>query len=644
MAARLDSSTGIGYKRREMFTSREGRAARRLLSLSFGFLLLSVLSLSPLFSRPSPAAEIPYAWTDVERVVAVADLHGDYDRFVFILTNPTVGILDGNLKWAAGRTHLVQLGDMMDRGPEARQIFDLLIRLEKEAADAGGMVHVLLGNHEEMNITGIALDYPNYVTVEQFVSFLPPQFRKAREAEFMKSLPASVRKRPIVEGPNIQMDDRLRTYWKGVLEGRDSEARRAYVSGFNDAYGDWLLKKNIVIKINDVIYTHGGVSEALSKWPIREMNTVMRSELEFFQARMRNPQRFQKAFKPKLVYDPDSPLWFRGLVSKNEQAAQSEIDRTLANLGARAMVVGHNYRRFSGSSPIIGKENVAHFKDKVWIMDTGISTIYGGVPSALIEDKGQVSVWGETEEVAARSAVIASTPEDLTSKELEKFLLSAAAKVQRSGAAGRTAPWMVSLEADGAVRQAIFKYIDRRRPDDLPDSYKYELAAYALDKYLRLGFVPPVVEREIDGVKGSLQVFVENAIREVDRKQQNLAPKDTAAFDRMMADLRIFENLAYDDCRNEEDIWIGREDGKVHKVDFSEAFAPLRDTFPRCDILRCSRVLYKKLLAWDDKAVSDYLGRYLNEAEVNALNSRRELIVRLIGKLIQVRGEQNVLY
>jgi hypothetical protein len=627
-----------------MSTTRKGRARGRFIHLFLAFLVLSVISLPPLFPRPSPAADIPCVWTDVERIVAVADLHGDYDRFLFILTNPTVGILDGNLSWAAGRTHLVQLGDIMDRGPDAKRIFDLLIRLEKEAAAAGGMVHVIIGNHEEMNITGISLDYPHYVTVDQFVSFLPPEFRRAREVKFFKKLPAAERKRPIVQGPNTQMDERLRAYWQGVLDRKDPEARRAYVLGFNDAYGDWLLKKNAVIKIDDIIFTHGGISEAFSTWPLREINVLLRSELEFFQGVMRNPQSYRKPFKPKLVYNPDSPLWFRGLAAKNEKSAQAEVDRTLANLGARAIVAGHNYSTFSGSSPILGKDSVSHFQDKVWMMDTGISSFYGGVPSAWIFDKGQMSVWGETEEVAARTAVKPAPQGVLAPSGIETFLKTAGVKAREPGPGGRTDSWRITLEAGGVVRRAIFKYIDRRRPDMLADSYKYELAAYALAKGLGLGLVPPVIEREIEATRGSLQVFVENTISESERKERKLKPKDPAAFEKAMADLLVFENLTYDDCQNEKDTLVGLDDSSVSRVDFSEAFVPKKDLLPRCAIQRCSRQLYKNLFGWDDNAVAELMRPYLNEEEIRALNSRRQLIVRLIQKMIQTRGEANVLY
>lgn len=617
-----------------MSSSIKGRSGRRLL-----FLFLAAI----LLFRLSPAADIPYVWTGVDRVVAVADLHGDYDRFVFILTQPSVGILDEELHWIAGKTHLVQLGDVMDRGPHAKEIFDLLIRLEKEAEAVGGMVHVLLGNHEEMNITGIALDYPKYVTVEQFVDFLPDPFRKSKEAEYLKTLSPEDRKRAEATALDVATDDNLASFWQKILERKDPEARKAYVLGFNDAYGGWLLQKNAIIKIDDIIFVHGGVSEAFSKWPLREINTVLRTELGLFQGRMRDPRRYPRPFRPKLVYNPDGPLWFRGQAT-DKRSAQSEVDRILANLGARAMVIGHSFFSFLGGSPIVGKEQVARFHDKVWMMDSGISGSYGGVPSALIYDKGDFKVWGETQEVAAQTTVKIPPPKALSPKEMEDFLRTASVVGRGPGPGGRTDAWRLTLEAGGAMRSALFRYIDRRRPDPLADSYKYDLAAYALDKYLVLGYVPPIVEYQIDKTPGALQAFVMNSISEADRKERQIIPKDPEAFERSMTDLRIFQNLVYDDCQNEKDTLVERDTGKIFRVDFSEAFAPKRDLAPRCDIRKCSRLLYKKLMGWDDKTVAGLMVPYLNEEEIRALNVRRELLLRYIQKLIAVAGEANVLF
>ena len=91
-------------------------------------------------------------WTGVERTVAVGDVHGDYDQLAAVLKS--AGLIDEQGNWSGGKTHLVQNGDVLDRGPDSRKAMDLLMRLEKQAAEAGGYVHALIGNHEAMNVYG----------------------------------------------------------------------------------------------------------------------------------------------------------------------------------------------------------------------------------------------------------------------------------------------------------------------------------------------------------------------------------------------------------------------------------------------------------------------------------------------------------
>ncbi len=610
-----------------------------------GTLLLLLGSAFVLAARLSAAEDIPYQWTGVERVVAVADLHGDFDRFAFILAHPQIGLVDEELHWIGGKAHLVQLGDVLDRGPRAKDILDLIRRLQGEAAAAGGAVHMILGNHEEMNITGIALDYPDYVPVEQFVAFLPADFRRQREAEYLKKLPAGERERAQIEGLDINANEGLAEFWRKVLAGKDAEARRAYVLGFNEAYGDWIVRLNTVIKIDDVVYAHGGISEAISRWPLREINQVMRRELEFFQGRMRNPQDYAKPFHPRLVYDPDSPLWFRGLATRNGAAAQAEVERTLANLGAKAMVIGHNYFQFNaGSSAIIERSNVSRFQDKVWIMDTGISGSYGGIPSALIYDRGEFRVWGETEEVAARSGIRQPPPRPLSPREMETYLRTAAVVKRGPGVGGRTDAWRLTLELQGLTRYALFRYVDRRRPDPLPDSWRYDLAAYALNKYLGLEIVPPIVERRVEDITGGVQAFVSGGRSLPERRGARVEPRDPEALARGLADLAVFQALVNDDCRNEKDTLVRDEDDRVFRVDFSEAFAPDKGEGSGCQVVRCSRILYGRLLAWDAKTVAAYMGRYLGREEIEALNARRGLLVRRLRGLIRTLGESRVLF
>ncbi len=615
---------------------------------SRSWLLLGMaLIAAPLLSR---AADIPCVWSGVERIVAVGDLHGDFDNFVTILKARKVGLVDENLHWTGGRTHLVQLGDIMDRGDKAKDIFDLLMRLEKEAAEAGGMVHVLIGNHEEINMTGIALQYPGYVFVEQFTAFLPESFKKAKEKAFVAALPPEAQERVKRDGLNIAKDAGWRAFWEDLLEkskrakGND-EAGKAYVENFNKTYGKWLVKKNVVIKINDIVFVHGSLNREYSREPLQSLNDEYRSELESFAVRSASSrafERFGRQTKPKLIYSPRSPLWYR----EDEIASEAEIDAILRDLHASRMVVGHNYNAAGGGSPIVPAEGVARYGGRIWMIDTGIGYCrYGGCLFALIIQNGEFDHYAESVEAAVGAPEKTPEPQGpKTAAETERFLLNATAAAIVQGGAGRTEPWRVRLELDGVTRWAQFKYMDRPRPNPIPDCYKYELAAYKLSNYLDLGFVPPVVERTINKYPGSLQIFVDNAFRETDRRNQNIKLKDAEAFNRALADLRVFINLVSDSCQNDRDILIQRDTERVFRVDFSEAFAPKDGAVPGCEILRCSRSLYHKLLNWNEDDVRSLLSPYLSQEELRALQARLGAVIWMIKRQVEIHGESAVLF
>jgi hypothetical protein len=131
---------------------------------------------------------------------------------------------------------------------------------------------------------------------------------------------------------------------------------------------------------------------------------------------------------------------------------------------------------------------------------------------------------------------------------------------------------------------------------------------------------------------------------EAERKEKKVDLIDPEAFEKAMADLLVFQNLAFDDCHDDRDTLISRDDGRIHRVDFSEAFVPDKRPPARCPIQRISRLLYKKLLGWDNKTVTEYIGRFLDPEETAALNARRAEIVRAIRLKIKMAGERNVLF
>jgi len=85
-------------------------------------------------------------------VYAIADLHGDYDQAIAVLR--LCGLIAADGSWAGGNATLVQTGDLVDRGPDSLKVLELFRTLRRQAAQAGGRVVTLLGNHEALNLEG----------------------------------------------------------------------------------------------------------------------------------------------------------------------------------------------------------------------------------------------------------------------------------------------------------------------------------------------------------------------------------------------------------------------------------------------------------------------------------------------------------
>lgn len=326
-----------------------------------------------LSSPPPPAAKNQCVWTGVERIVAVGDLHGDYDHFKRILRG--TGIVDRDDRWSGGKTHLVQMGDVMDRGDYARDIFDLIRRLEKEAKAAGGMVHQLIGNHEELNIARMSLNYyGEYVTYKQFTDFLPVKFRVDEEEKFKKK---------------NRGDGNIEAFWKNLMKDPNSDAfkepSQRYYENFNMLAGKWLAEQNVAIKINDTVFVHGGLNLEYASKGLEAINNLYRSEFQ---------EVFKDEYLPRqsIIFAPDSPLWNRVLADNPDPNNVDEVDKILAVLNAKRLVVAHTPTIPRSVKPEI---EMSKFKGKVWIIDTGIATIYHGFLSALIIENGVPHVWKE---------------------------------------------------------------------------------------------------------------------------------------------------------------------------------------------------------------------------------------------------------
>src|SRR5438477_3859161 len=203
---------------------------------AFAVLLVAAVSLARANRVPSAAAS-SCEFDEVERVVAVGDVHGAYDRFIEILQ--VTGLIDEKLKWLGGKTHLVQIGDVVDRGPDSRKALDFLKKLAGEASSAGGRVHQLIGNHEAMRIIG---DF-RYVTSGEYAAFATSDSEKLRR-EFIEAQPKEDRDRLLQSTP---------LGWVEMAREFDK----------NGHYGSYIRDLNAVVKINGVVFLHGGISPAV---------------------------------------------------------------------------------------------------------------------------------------------------------------------------------------------------------------------------------------------------------------------------------------------------------------------------------------------------------------------------------------------
>lgn len=125
--------------------------------------ILSTLVLALECGPQAPVEESPTAPTPAEatapppvqppsRIVAVGDLLGDQGRSDRALA--LAGVLSPDGHWNAGSTVLVQLGDLIDPGPNTKAVVERWMALAEEAAAAGGRVTVLLGEHEALDLLG----------------------------------------------------------------------------------------------------------------------------------------------------------------------------------------------------------------------------------------------------------------------------------------------------------------------------------------------------------------------------------------------------------------------------------------------------------------------------------------------------------
>jgi hypothetical protein len=216
-------------------------------------------------------------YKNVENIAALSDIHGQYDLAIEILKNN--GIINSNLDWNFGKGHLVIVGDVFDRGPKINEMLWLLYKLEIQAKEKGGRLHFLLGNHE-------------YMVLHKDLRYVHDRYKIATKLL------------------GLEYDE---LYSNQTIIGR------------------WLRSKSTIIKINNSIFVHGGVSEefiAENGIDLSKTNQIMRSSIE------RSKQEMKSTDFYKTYYGKKSLIWYRGYFYDN--LVDADISKILTQGKLRA--------------------------------------------------------------------------------------------------------------------------------------------------------------------------------------------------------------------------------------------------------------------------------------------------------------------
>jgi hypothetical protein len=242
---------------------------------------------------------------------------------------------------------------------------------------------------------------------------------------------------------------------------------------------------------------------------------------------------------------------------------------------------------------------------------------------------------------------------NLTKEQIKHFLLTAKIVNSRPAKKGITNTSRLTLSDGVITHDASFQPIDEHKPEmkfadhteiNFVDSYKYNIAAYALAELIGMDDMLPVyVERKWKGNTGSLSWWLPVKMDEVERHKQKLSSPDPDAWNNQMYKIRVFDQLVSDSDPNLTNVLIG-EDWRIWRIDFTRAFRLNKDPKDPGDLVRCDRQLLEKLKALDGKVLAENTKGYLTKEEVSAVMSRRDKIVALFQRLIAEKGENEVLY
>ena len=585
-----------------------------------------------------PAIAGPWQHHGVERVVALSDIHGAYEPMVRTLQSAAV--VGDDLAWIGGKTHLVIVGDILDRGPDSRSAMDLLMKLEPEAEAAGGKVHVLIGNHEAMNL----ISDLRYVSKSEYAAFAGEESSAERERWFAEF----AAKRARAEASPKELRERFdRSFPAGFFAHRQAFSATG-------KYGRWLLEKPIIVVINDTAFVHGGVSPMIGKIGLDGVNGVLRGEMQRYVEELGvlyeagvllptdnfyNHPAILEGFMPPIdadvelldtiasvkalnhsdVHDSDGPLWYRGNAACSELIEADRLEATLAAIGAERVVIGH--------TPTYGRRIYQRYGGTVVEVDTGMyGDYYQGSGNAVIIEGEKVAVVNEAN---PEPQVVEPSPRHvgqrpagfLTASDIEGLLASG----RITGTTETEEGAQVVTVTDGEnTLEAVFE--KRAGRGIFP-----EAAAYRLDLLLGLEMVPVTVRRDLGRDEGTLQFKVPGAVDEQVRADKGYGAAAQCALPDQWQAMIVFDALIHNEGRFRQTMLYSPDVWQLLLVGHVKAFTNSRGWPRHIDEknLALNNRWREALESLSDELLVEQLGDVLDKRRINSLAKRRDELLAL---------------
>jgi 3',5'-cyclic AMP phosphodiesterase CpdA len=582
----------------------------------------------------------PWQASGVGRVVAISDVHGAYDGM--LRTLHSAGVIDDKAYWAAGGTHLVITGDVLDRGADSRKVMDLIMALEQQALEAGGQVHLLLGNHEVMNLVGDL----RYVSAAEYAAFSVEEDTEERARWFEQFRAANA---DVADPETLRVD-----FDKKAPPGFFAH-RRAFRS--NGYYGKWLLSKPLLLVIDGTAYVHGGLSPLIAELGLAGVNQRLRTELQkyteaistlndagvlspienfYYHAALLEPV-LKDAKQPEAIrnaaatvvelndsdiHSARGPLWYRGNVGCDPLIEFDKVDAALVAIGATRVVIGH--------TPTVTRRVLQRLDGKVIEIDTGMLTAaYKGSGNALIVEGASLNVINESGsslgEPLPHPRRVGIQDDAVNVDELAAALTEGAIESSRVDPIGRT---IVTLSKDSGGFKALFAKNPRDR------GFVPEVAAYRLDRLLGLDMVPITVERELDGVAGSLQFLPPKTIDESERAAGRKGGDAWCPLPEQWGAMYVFDTLIFNSGRSPQNTTYSPDYWQLVLTGHQDAFAAKRGRPPWAQPLDLALgdAWVRALHSIDDATLRSQLGDVLDRKRLDALGKRRDELLKAATK------------